>query len=627
MRHISMSTSTTLPQAFDPHVLPDDVRLLKDMIRELLVTLQKRDRELDGVRDRLDQLLRRLYGPRAEHWDPRQPLLFPEMAELLKQPEPELASQDSAKNGQAGKRRGHGRQQLPEHLPRKRTVLDVAEADKRCPCCGDARSLIGEDVSSRLDYEPASMFVAETVRPKYACGKCETGVVTAPLPPQTIDKGLPGPGLLAHVVVSKYADHLPLYRQEHMITRHGVPLSRSTLCDWMAQAADILRPLHERMRQEVLLSVVVNCDATGVNVQDETLPGKTRKAFFWTIIGDAFHPYRVFIYTPNQKGDGPLSILGGFAGWLQVDASTTYNALYRSWPGITEVGCWAHARRGFFDAKDSNPLPAHEALARIGRLYAFESESKKLTLGQRLLILADPGDAEQESRLAGIADYAERLRKMHERVQELRAAEVAWNQARGDAAMPIADRLACWDRKELLAVSVDHESFVLTRLKLRRFFSVPKLEALKLWLDQQINVADLPDSALGKAMAYAKNNWQALVRYTLDGALDIDNNVSERTLRQVAIGRKNWLFLGSDQGGKTAEVHISLVATCKALGIEPFTYLRDILTRLPSHPADRLDELLPDRWAQAQRRQLLEEEWSKPPPSSSPVPQTLSPVS
>jgi transposase len=607
-----MHATTTQPLAgTPPDTLPDDVRLLKDMIRELLASLQQSQHEAEGLRQRLDQLLRRLYGPRAERWDPNQPLLFPEILAALNEapaPAPPAAAQA---NGKPKHPSGHGRQQLPKHLPRQRREVDVPAADKQCPCCGGQRTKIGEETSEQIDYQPASLFIVETVRPKYACPKCATGVVTAPKPPQVIDKGLAGPGLLAQVVVSKFADHLPLYRQEQILTRHGVHLPRSTLGAWMAQTSEALRPVYDLMKLAVVQSAVLHADATSVHVQDDEVKGKTRVGNFWAFVGDAGHPHAVFAFAANQSQEIPKNFLANFRGILQADAGTVYDPILRAYPAIVEAGCWAHARRYFFEAKDSHPQVAHQALAYIRRLYAVESEAKDLSLTQRLALLLEPGDAEQEQRLAAIADYAERLQELLVLVQRLRQAEQAWQQAQQDSTLPLEQCLACWDEQDRLTSAVDYASMVLVRFKLRRFFAVPKLEIFQPWLEEQRLLADLPKSAVGKAIAYALGNWEALKRYTSNGALDIDNNLAERTLRQVALGRKNWLFLGSDQGGKTAEVHLTLVATCKALGIEPFAYLRDVLTRLPTHPPDRRKELVPDEWARLKRRQLIQEELTK----------------
>jgi transposase len=338
-------------------------------------------------------------------------------------------------------------------LPRRRQEIDVPEAQKQCPCCGGQRVRIGEEIKEQLDYEPASGFVQQTVRPKYACPKC-TAAGVAPLPPQPIDKGLPG--LLAYVLTSKWADHLPLYRLEHILARQGVAVARSTLGDWAA-AAELLRPMYELMHLSVVGSSIMHSDATPVRVRDEKYPGKTRLGCFWLTIGDTVHPYRVFHYSETQGQERPKKILERFAGFLHADGASALDPVYRALPRITEVGCWAHARRGFFEAKESHPEAAHQALAYIRRLYAIE------------------------------------------------------------------------------------------------------------------------------------------------------------------------LFLGSAAGGKTAEVHLSLIATCKGLGIEPFAYLRDLLSRLPTHPPDRLAELLPDHWAQAKRRQLLAEELAKPPPAAAAVPERAQP--
>lgn len=318
---------------------------------------------------------------------------------------------------------------------------------------------------------------------------------------------------MAHTITSKYSDHLPLYRLEDIFARHGMELSRSTMCAWMRQSADLLRPLYELMISRVLASKIIWTDDTPVPVLDRSLP-KTRQGRFWVYAGDARHPYSVYDYTASRNRDGPEQFLKGFRGYLQADAFSGYDRLCAG-PGVTEVACWAHARRKFYDARTTAPELAHEALARIGQLYDVERRAKELL----------PTD----------------------------------------------------------------------RCGLRQRESVVLLHSLGDWLlDQKLRV--LPKSPLGQAISYALGNWQALCRYVEDGDLSIDNNLSERALRAQAIGRKNWLFVGSDHGGRTAAVLCSMTASCKRHGIDPFRYLADVLRRLPNAPHDRLVELLPDVW-------------------------------
>jgi len=581
-----MSTAATVVPAVDPADLPDDPSLLKAMLAELLAALRASRQEGDRLRERLDQLLRRLYGPRSERLNPDQLLLFAEPAaggEMT--PPPPTDPGELAKP----RRKGHGRQQLPRHLPRDRRVYELSEAERLCHGCGQARVVIGQEVSEQLDYEPASLTVIEHVRLTYACPCCEkqrqacgpsTAAVptpvpavlpaaaeapataaapniataapsvveltdpaatflipvrpiastfrTAPRPLSPIARGLAGAGLLAHLIVSKYCDHLPLYRCERMLARFGVTLSRSTLCDWLAQSAVLLRPLWELLKDQVQQSRVIQTDDTPVKVQAQAgVAGHQGR--LWVQVGDAGHRYLVYLYSPNREGQWPQTFLAGYAGFLQGDAYAGYDALFAT-GAVVEVGCWAHARRKFFEAQLTDPEGGLYALGIIRQLYAVE-------------------------------------RKATEQVAERRLS-----------------------RTEAEAL----------RLRLRQEQSVPLLKSFGEWLDKQAASA-LPKSPLGEAVGYARNQWTALQVYTTAGFLEIDNNAAERALRAVAIGRKNYLFFGSDVGGETAAVLYTFTQTCQALGIEPWRYLRDVLERLPSHPPGRLAELLPDEWARTQR--------------------------
>jgi transposase len=551
------------PDAATPDVtLPDDPETLKAMIHELLVALHDKDRELDGVRHRLDQLLRRLYGPKSERFRPDQPGLFDELLGADSEPTPSTADEPPTDEPATPRRKkGHGRRRLPDDLERKRQVHDLAEAEKVCPCCQQPRIRIGEETSEQLDYQPAKLFVWLHVRLKYACPSClakacaepdaaavpseptSAGpgvatsadplslIVTAPKPAQPIDKGLPGSGLLAYVITSKYADHLPLHRQEAILARHGVELSRSTLCGWMAAAANLLTPLYALMLTEVLKSRVVQTDETRLPVQDPN-QDKTKSGRLWVFIGDREHPFTVYDYTPTKARDGPATILANFTGFLQADAANVFDGIYL--PGaITEVACWAHARRYFHEARDSDAANSAEALARIRVFYAIEDEAK------------DEIDA---SELRGDAADAVRLR---------------WRQAK-------------------------------TILMLKEFAT---------WMEETAKIV-LPKSPMGQAIAYAQRQWSALQRFTEHGFLNIDNNAAERALRAVAIGRKNYLFVGSDNGGHTAAVLYTMTQTCKRHGIDPFAYLQDALTRLPTLAPERLPDLFPHTWAKSQREQV-----------------------
>ncbi|HEY1435511.1 MAG TPA: IS66 family transposase, partial [Thermoanaerobaculia bacterium] len=475
--------------------LPDDLEAAHRLIRELLATLREQTHLNVSLQHQLEQLLRRLYGKKSEKLDPNQLLLF--AREILEAggpgitPEPEAAPAPVPAPA-ASRAPGHGRKPLPASLPRKRVVHDVPTQERLCPDCGGDRAPIGEEVREQLEYVPASLIVIEHVRPKYACKACAANVVIAERLPEPIEKGLPGPGLMAHVAVSKYADHLPLYRQEGIFRRFGVELSRSTMCGWMAAAADLLDPLVKAMLKRVLMSKVIQTDDTTVPVQDHAGKGiKTGR--LWVQIGDEDNRFLVYDYTPDHSGAGPERVFKGFKGYLQADACSVYDALFTG-GSIVEVGCWMHARRKFYEARTSDPVRSHLLLAWVVGLYEVEEEAKE-------------------------------ARKKHPGWDD-----TAWHAYRYD-------------------------------LRLER--SRPILDAIGAWLEAE-HPKVLPKSPIGEAITYASNHWGALIRPLEAGFLEIDNGESERAMKPVALGRKDWLFAGSDAGGKTAAVLMSLCATCKA---------------------------------------------------------------
>jgi transposase len=571
--HPGMSVATTTSAVLPCPVaqLPDDPVVLKRMIEELLDALTRRDHDLEQTRARLDQLLRRLYGPRAERLDPKQLLLFAASADAAAAtPDAATATPPSAAEATPTQRHNHGRQRPPAHLQRRRCVHELTEAERLCPCCGQPRQVIGEEVSEQYDLVPQSLHVLQHVRLKYACHGCEqrrqqpaaavpvpepaatlpataeaaaldpvagpvtalpSTLQTAPLPRHGLPRCLAAPGLLAYVILSKFGDHLPLYRLEQIFARQGVPLARSTLCDWLQSAADLVTPLYHLLLRDVLCSLVVQSDDTPVPVQhgSRVAVDDNRDGRLWVYSGDVFHPNIVYSYSPNHEQSWPLAVLKPYKGFLQADGYPGYNSLYAT-GNIFEVGCWAHGRRGFFDAQATDPTRALYVLGVIRQLYAIEK----------------------------------RLRQENTRL-----------------GLSVTDYWAL-------------------RLRWRQEQSLPLLTALGVWLEKEQKQV-LPKSPIGEAIGYALNQWQALLRYTTQGFLEIDNNAAERALRAVAVGRKNYLFFGSDVGGQTAAVWYSLVQSCKRLEIEPWRYLRDVLTRVPSCPVERLSELLPERWAAAQR--------------------------
>jgi transposase len=471
-------------------------------------------------------LLRRyVFGPRRErlHDDPGQGHLFDLHDTGLEIEASTPAEPDAAGPGERPRAaRPRGRNSL-DHLPHHRIEHDLPEVEKTCPCCGGAKHRIGEDLSRELEFTPAKLEVNVHVLPKYACPKCRDGVASPPVPPKPIPGGIAGPGLVAYVLVGKFSDHLPLYRLEDILTRHGVHLSRSTLCDWVRNAADLLGPLAELQKARVLQSPVLWTDDTHVLVLGGAKPGST-KGRFWPYIGDAEHPYSVYDFTMSRARDGPAMFLADYHGFLQADAYGGYDGIFLNSNGrIVEVACWAHARRKFHDARSNAPREANQVLEWIWQLYDVEDRAVDLTAAERQL--------------------------------------------------------------------------------LRQRESVPILEGIENYLDE-LSVRVLPKSALGKAVSYARNQRAALRQYVNDGRLTIDNNLSERTLRSQAIGRKNWEFLGSPEAGSRAAVLFTILAGAKRHRLEPWAYVREVLLRLSVGETD-LEALLPDRWAASHPEHVL----------------------
>jgi transposase len=504
----------------DPHMpLPDDVPTLQALVRQLLAELAQLRADHAALQSKLDQALKHRFGRRSER-QPRHP--------------------GSARPPEAAADTGHGRAVLPAHLERRDVVHDLTEAEKLCPCCGRPRTCIGTQTAEQLDLEPARFFVLRTLKKSYACRHCDPGVVPAEQrlvtagPPQVgpLAKGLCGPGLLAHAITAKFADHTPLHRLAGQLHRSGVSVARSTLGDWLASAADLLTPLYDLMHRRLPQSRVIHADDTPVRFR---VPGvdRARTGHLWVCVGDADFPYTLFDFTADYKAAGPLQFLAGYRGYLQADALAQYEGLYAG-GAVQHVCCWAHARRKFVAARDGGDTRAEEALALIRRLYAIERDLPPLL---------------------GPSDEPERAAQRREAEEQRRV------QRQRDAA--------------------------------------PVLAELRAWLDRRRGAA-LPKSPLGQALTYAVKHWVALGRYLDRGFLAIDNNLSERTLRAVALGRNNWVVAGSAQGGRTAAVLYSVVGTCKHLGLDPFAYLREALPGLfalgEKPTAEQLLDWLPDRW-------------------------------
>jgi transposase len=405
------------------------------------------------------------------------------------------------------------RRPLPEHLPR---VVVAHAAACVCPACGGALRPLGEDVTEVLDYVPASFRVIRHVRAKLSCRSCET-ITQAPAPELPIRRGRATAGLLAHVLVAKFADHLPLYRQSEIYAREGVELERSTLADWVGQSASLLRPLVDALERHVMAGDRIHADDTPVPVLAPGT-GKTKTGRLWAYLrderphGGMAPPAVLYRYSPDRKGEHPRAHLAGFAGVLHADGYAGFEGLYQQ-GRVVEAACWAHVRRKFYDLHAARQSPvAAEALLRIRALYAVEAD-----------VRGRPPDERRRAR-------------------ETRAG--------------------------------------------------PLLGDMRAWLEATLRQAS-KRSDLAVAIRYALTRWTALTRYVDDGRVEIDNNPVERAIRPIALGRKNWLFAGSDAGGVRAAAIASLVATARLNGLDPEGYLRHVLDRIATHPVRRVAELLP----------------------------------
>ena len=511
--------------------LPDLDRLDREALRALLIAeheeristqerLQSRESEIEHLKLVIAKLRRIQFGRRSEKIQRQIEQLELKLEDLEAKRAAGAAQERNWAGAAAPSPSKPARRPLPEHLPRETRKHEPAE--KACPDCGGTLRRLGEDVSEMLEYVPGRFKVIRHVRLKLSCAACEH-IVEAPVPTRPIARGLAGPGLLAHVLVSKYADHLPLYRQSEIYAREGVDLERSTLADWVGASSALLEPLVEALRRYVFDCSKLHADDTPVPVLAPGT-GKTKTGRLWTYVrddrpaGSKAAPAVWFAYSPDRKGEHPERHLQKFRGALQADAYAGFNQLYAS-GRIQEVACWAHVRRKFYDLQEAHASPiATEAIERIGQLYRIESEIR--------------GRPPEERR-----------------------------QVRQARAHPVLDSLHSWLEE------------CLTRLSRK--------------------------SDTTAAVGYALTLWPALVRYVDDGHLEIDNNAAERELRAVALGRKNYLFAGSDAGGERAAALYSLIGSAKLNGLDPEAYLRDVRSRLADHPINRIEELLPWKIANA----------------------------
>jgi len=474
----------------------------------------ERDYRIEKLRHELAGLRRHRFGSRSEAIDQLELIL--EEEEIIRAEETPPSDDEATNQTPAGKRKPR-RNPLPGHLHRNDQVLSPGEA---CSACGGSLKALGEDVTEELEYVPGRFVVNRIIRPRMACSCCET-ICQASLPSRPIEKGRPGPGLLAHVLVNKYADHLPLYRQSQIFGRDGVDLDRSTLAGWVGKSAALLEPLAEAVQRHVLKGQAIFADDTPVNMLSPGA-GKTKTARLWAYVRDERpwagpSPPAVFYrFSRDRKGEQPTEHLKNYTGWMHADGYAGFNDLYRS-GRVKEVACMAHIRRKFVDVFKSQGLAiAEEAIKRIAVLYGIEQEAR----GQP---------------------------------PEARAA------IRQEKAKPLLDDLEDWLGAQL-----------------------PKISG---------------KSELAKAIRYALSRLPKLRPYLDHGFLEIDNNPAERSMRCVALGRKNYLFMGSEGGGKSAAIAYTLIESAKLNGVDPQAWLTDVLSRIADHKINRIDELLPWRYA------------------------------
>lgn len=516
-------------------------------------SIDEKNHQIALLEQKIKRLLSNVRGSRQERINPDQLLLLsPEELNMLSQELESQAAQeeteqaDASTSGEQKKSKPTGRRKLPSNLPREVRRYEIPEEQRKCPCCGDTRHEMGVESSEQLEFVPAVFKIIEHQRVQYACKNCQENVAIADKPPQPIEKGVPGPGLCSYVILSKFGDHLPLYREEDLFNRMGWDLRRSTICQWLYTLGILVKPLVDRMKHLIVQSKVIHTDDTKIKLRDL---GTCKEARFWPYQGDWLHPYVVFDFTQDRKRFGPKNFLEGYKGYLQADAYSGYDCVYTS-GNVKEVACWIHARRHWHEARDYDSKRANIALGFIARLSQIESQLR---------------DVYPNRNLQGERDF------------------------------------------EAIAQA-------------RQQHSLPILHEFKKWLDSELNEGRiLPKSLIKSAFTYTLNQWDALCRYTEAGYLTMDNNAAERLVKYPAIGRKNYLFVGSKTAGENAGHFYALVTSAKLNGVEPFAWLKNIFEELPSLrngeafrqsglersvTSTELDHLLPDQWLKSHPEHL-----------------------
>jgi len=483
---------------------------LRETVAQQQCKIEQLAHRVEHLQQQLDQLLRQVYGTKSER--KKKKAGTEDNKDYINSPPAKSKTNATFSTQQ---QTTESREDAMANLPHQRIEHDISDVEKYCTVCEKALDKIGEISKKQLDYIPAQLVVNEHIRFTYACRHCHGTIHTAALPPQPIDKGLASPSLLASLLTDKYQDHLPLYRQQQRWARLGVPLSRSTLCDWVGDCAFLFELIVDQMAMDLLQRKKIHTDDTTLPILAKI---KTHTGRLWIYLadGDNQSAIAVYDYTPTRAQTGPQLFLKDYQGYLQADAYPGYDKLYDA-DRIIEVACWAHARRKFHDIVCATGQPglADKAIDFIAELYRIEAHIKTMSFYRRKYY--------------------------------------------------------------------------------RRHYAKPILKKFRRWLKRS-QEKTLPQSAIGKAIAYALNQWQGLNNYLREGYLEIDNNRAERAIKPLVIGRKNYLFCGSHQGGQRAATIYSLIETCKLNGINTFHYLYDVLTRIATTPASKVKELVPYNW-------------------------------
>jgi transposase len=498
-----------LKSSDQPKDLPDNLHECHNLIRDLYARLAELEKQVSRSN-------RALFGKKSAKVDAA--LLTGTGKTIHTETTEELAAEQERANTPPDQAKGGGRAAPPQDLETRKEEHRIEGYDLLCPCCGEVRNVIGFHVSYQLDFVRSLFETIQHVMYKYACKKCSGEIVTATKPYQPIDKGVPGPGLLAKITTDKFWLHIPLYRQEQVFNALGIPVNRSSMSRWLKEVATLLNPIVQRMRRLILEGQVIQSDATKLPVIKKGL-GKVHQGFAWVYRGDANKPYVIFDYSDTEHSKYPDTVLQGYTGILQSDGTNKYNNIIKN--GAISANCWAHVHCYFEDAWKDDPVSAEFPMGVIKSLFDIER----------------------------------------------------------------------------LAVTLPDSE----KLDLRKRLAKPKLALLKNWLDEAKH-ATLPKSKLGEAIAYTLNRWPALLVYLDHSFVEISNNAAERCIKPLVLSRRNWLFAGSEEGGRTAATLMSLIESCKRLKINPFEYLKDVLTRFPSANTSEINDYLPDRWLELQSK-------------------------